>query len=75
MKNEIWKEICGLEGKYKVSNTGRVWSVKTNRERKLVKDKMGIFKFILQKMGKICGPRCIGLWLKHLFQTLTYVQS
>lgn len=57
MKNEIWKEICGLEGQYKVSNTGRVWSVKTNRERKLVKDKNGYLQIHITKNGEDMWPK------------------
>ena len=29
---EIWKDIEGYEGRYKVSNTGKVYSITTNRE-------------------------------------------
>ena len=57
MKNEIWKEICGLERRYKVSNTGRVWSVKTNRERKLVKDKNGYLQIHITKNREDMWPK------------------
>ena len=26
MENEIWKDIPGYEGRYKISNYGKVWS-------------------------------------------------
>lgn len=31
MEEEIWKDIAGYEGKYKVSNYGNIYSVKRNR--------------------------------------------
>lgn len=31
MEEEIWKDIAGYEGKYKVSNYGNIYSVKSNR--------------------------------------------
>lgn len=30
-ENEIWKDVKGYEGLYKVSNKGRVYSISTNR--------------------------------------------
>ena len=33
-KNEIWKDIKGFEGRYQVSNLGRVWSLISNKELK-----------------------------------------
>ena len=32
VENEVWKEIEGFEGKYSVSNCGRVWNNKDNLE-------------------------------------------
>lgn len=31
MNNEIWKDIKGYEGKYKVSNQGRVYSIRSHK--------------------------------------------
>lgn len=31
MEEEVWKDIAGYEGKYKVSNYGNIYSVKSNR--------------------------------------------
>lgn len=30
MENEIWKDILGFEGHYKVSDKGRIWSYKNS---------------------------------------------
>ena len=32
--NEVWKDVVGYEGLYKVSNCGRVWSCRRNKLRK-----------------------------------------
>lgn len=34
MIEEIWKDIKGFEGRYQVSNMGRVWSLLSNKELK-----------------------------------------
>lgn len=41
MNNEIWKDIDGFNGKYRISNKGRVWSCITNSLRKISLDKDG----------------------------------
>ena len=37
----IWKDIPGYEGLYKVSNTGKIFSVVTNRELSVIQKKDG----------------------------------
>ena len=37
----IWKDIPGYEGLYKVSNTGKIFSVATNRELSVIQKKDG----------------------------------
>ena len=49
--NEIWKDIKGYEGKYKVSNLGNVYSYLTNKKLKPGIDK-GYLKVNLRKDGK-----------------------
>lgn len=55
---EIWKEVEGSIGKYKVSNHGRVWSNVSNREIGLKPAKDGyysvsvIYKYKRQTIGK-----------------------
>lgn len=51
---EIWKDIKGYEGKYQVSNFGRVRSLRFGKERVLVgvKDKDGYLLVNLYKGGK-----------------------
>jgi len=59
LDEEIWKEICGYDRNYFVSNLGRVKSfknyhVKINKKiLKPVKDNKGYFKISLSKNGKI----------------------
>ena len=57
MKNrvEIWKPVIGYEGLYKISNMGRVKSIKFNKEKILFlqKDKYGYLRVGLRKMGKL----------------------
>ncbi|MDF2543471.1 MAG: hypothetical protein K0S47_3189 [Herbinix sp.] len=38
---EIWKDVVGQEGNYKISNIGRIFSIKTNKIRKPCSDKNG----------------------------------
>ena len=33
MNNEIWKDVIGYSGHYKVSNLGRIKSIKFNKEK------------------------------------------
>ena len=40
-KEIIWKDIPGYEGLYKVSNTGKIFSVLTNRELSVIQKKDG----------------------------------
>ena len=51
---EIWKDVVGYEGLYKVSNTGRVISLKCNREKemKLVVNSAGYYSLSLYKNKK-----------------------
>lgn len=52
--NEIWKDIPGYEGKYEVSNLGRVRSLKFNKTKILKQDtnKRGYKRVNLYKNGK-----------------------
>lgn len=57
LPKQIWKEIPNYEGKYQVSNTGRVRSLNYNRTGKTKvmkqgKDKDGYKNIILHKNGK-----------------------
>lgn len=47
---EIWKDIHGYEGKYQVSNMGKVKNTKTNR---------------ILKPFKLSGYDAVGLWVNN----------
>lgn len=53
MNKEIFKDICGYENKYQISNFGRIKSLNYNTKRekilKLSKDKKGYLRIILTK--------------------------
>lgn len=51
-KEEIWKDVIGFKGLYKVSSYGRILDLKTGRLRKLVKDKDGYYQLGLTKNKK-----------------------
>lgn len=52
MSEEIWKDIAGYEGKYQVSNFGRVKSLNYNRTGNEQ----------IRKPDKVCGYLRVGLW-------------
>lgn len=53
-KMEIWKDIVGYEGKYQVSNTGKIRSLKYNNSNiiKELKQKVNRFGFMEVKLSK-----------------------
>jgi hypothetical protein len=46
MNNEIWKDVIGYSGHYKVSNLGRIKSIKFNKERILKQNNLNGYKQI-----------------------------
>ena len=46
--NEVWKDIAGFEGQYKVSNKGRVWSEKSQKYLKVKKTNSGYLQVRLR---------------------------
>lgn len=50
---EQWKDVVGYEGKYRVSSYGRVYSLLTNKMRKLFDDKYGYKRVLLSNDGKL----------------------
>lgn len=51
---EIWKDCKGYEGKYQISNLGRIWSVKRQQYMKPQKDTCGYLRIQLYtKNGKL----------------------
>lgn len=57
MKDEIWRDVKGYEGHYKVSNLGRVRSLKYGKER-VLKPKMN-------RKGYLCVSLCKNGKYKH----------
>lgn len=52
---EIWKDVVGYEGKYKVSNMGRVYSLNKEKYMRCCNDKRGYARLILRKDNKSYG--------------------
>lgn len=58
MKEEIWKDVTGFEGKYQVSNTGKIRSMAYHKKNGLIKelkpfsDKGGYMRVKFCKDGK-----------------------
>ncbi len=52
MENEIWKDVVGYEGSYRVSNLGRVLSAKKNKILSPTRQKNGYIRIHLCKNGK-----------------------
>lgn len=55
-ENEIWKDVPGWEGLYKVSNFGRCLSVKKNKIKPLDKNSYGYLRLQCYKEGKRAKP-------------------
>ena len=53
MEQEIWKDINGYDGFYRISNLGRVKSARYNRYLKLFFNKKGYARINLNKKGKL----------------------
>ena len=49
---EVWKDIIGYEGLYKISNWGRVYSLISGKELKQASDKDGYFRVLLHNNGE-----------------------
>jgi len=49
----VWKDVVGFEGYYKVSDKGEIYSVKSNKIRKLSYKKNGYVYIDLYKDGKV----------------------
>lgn len=48
----IWCDVKGYEGKYKISNSGDIWSCIRNKELKTYKNEFGYIYIKLSKKGK-----------------------
>ena len=52
---EMWRDIEGYNGHYRVSDIGRIWSNKTKRIMKPHNDKLGYARIILRKDNRSIG--------------------
>jgi len=59
---EIWKDIAGYEGKYQVSNLGRVRSLP--RTHDIIREKNG--SFVYHRKGKMLAPRIDRYGYQHV---------
>lgn len=51
---EIWKEVEGYEGKYKISNLGRIWNTITDKEVAQVITGIPQYKYVNMNINKQC---------------------
>ncbi len=58
MKDE-WKEVVGFEDYFLVSNTGKIWSKRTNKEIKFVLGKTGYLCFTTRLNGRNSQSICL----------------
>lgn len=65
--SEIWKDIKGYEGRYKISDQGKVWSLVTNKEMRPCVTADGYLRIGLRKDGK---SRSFGI---HQLLYLTFI--
>jgi hypothetical protein len=66
---EIWKDIKGYEGFYRVSNYGRIWSNKSNKTLRCFNDKRGYARLILRKNNQNIG------WLVHRLVAIAFIEN
>lgn len=55
-ENELWKEIKGYDGRYQVSNYGRIWNVATQSMMKPQLKKTGSYSGS-QRQGRLFNWR------------------
>lgn len=49
MVNEVWKDVRGYEGCYAVSNLGRVWNYRENREQCQAENSAGYYRVCFRR--------------------------
>lgn len=69
--DEIWKDVKGFEGLYKISSWGRVFSVRNNKLRSLKEDKDGYKTVGLYFKSKQTGKLVHRLVLDHFIERPT----
>lgn len=69
MEKEIWKDISGYDGAYKVSNYGRIWSNKSKKILKPHNSIRGEARLILRGNGKSYGR------LVHRLVAIAFIEN
>lgn len=57
--SEVWKDVVGFEEHFMVSNTGKVWSKRTNKELKQCKNKAGYMTIATRIGGRSGKDYCL----------------
>lgn len=57
--SEVWKDVVGFEEYFKVSNTGKVWSKRTDRELRQCKIKSGYMTIVTRIGGRSGKVYCL----------------
>ena len=57
--SEVWKDVVGFEEYFMVSNTGKVWSKRTNKELKQCKIKSGYLTITTRIGGRSGKAYCL----------------
>lgn len=68
MSNEVWKDIRGYEGLYRVSNRGRVITLRRGREMSYHLSAKGYLQLTLCKNGKLKSVRVHRLVAEHFLE-------
>lgn len=67
---ELWKDIPGYEGYYKISTYGNIFGVKRGKLLSQFSDKRGYMRVNLCKNGKTLNPCVYDMYIQHLFSCM-----
>jgi len=67
---EVWKDINGYEGDYKVSNTGKVFSIKSGKELKIRKQSNGKYFCVI-----LCRHGFLKMHRVHRLVALSFIPN
>ena len=69
MVKEIWKDIAGYEGDYRISNTGKIYSIKRNRMLKQSNQPDGYYRV------RLCFNGVVKSFLVHRLVATTFISN